>query len=74
MIQHYIQSLQKENNKNKDETSTTKVETVNEDVDSSSSSVAGIMLKFQQSSTGEPRMVFLLDFVQMKDIGPNDEG
>ena len=73
MIQHYIQSLQKENNKNKDETSTTKVETVNEDVDSSSS-VAGIMLKFQQSSTGEPRMVFLLDFVQMKDIGPNDEG
>lgn len=85
LIQHYIQSLQ---NKKQEENSKTKEviqevaidknggeeeeeENENENGDSS---VAGIMLKFQQSSTGEPRMVFLLDFVQMKDIGPNDEG
>jgi hypothetical protein len=34
----------------------------------------GIMLHFDQSKTGEPRMVFSFDFVTLEGIGPDDEG
>mmetsp|Transcript_20817 Transcript_20817/g.34410 ORF Transcript_20817/g.34410 Transcript_20817/m.34410 type:complete len:208 (+) Transcript_20817:148-771(+) len=34
--------------------------------------VAGIMLNYHQSSTGEPRMVFSFDFAT--EVGPDDEG
>ena len=36
--------------------------------------VKGIMLKYQPSSGGDMRMVFLLDFARQANIGPEDEG
>jgi hypothetical protein len=33
----------------------------------------GIMLHYDQSKTGEPRMVFSFGFVTAKDLGPDDE-
>jgi hypothetical protein len=36
--------------------------------------VAGILLNYQQSSSGEPRMVFSFDFVKKSELGPDDEG
>lgn len=36
--------------------------------------IIGIMLKYDQSSTGEPRMVFSFDFVRAGDLTPEDEG
>ena len=36
--------------------------------------IIGIQLLYQQSSTGEPRMVFSFRFVTAKDLGPMDEG
>jgi hypothetical protein len=35
--------------------------------------VIGIRLNYDQSSTGEPRMVFSFEFVTAQDLGPNDE-
>mmetsp|Transcript_17166 Transcript_17166/g.26011 ORF Transcript_17166/g.26011 Transcript_17166/m.26011 type:complete len:198 (+) Transcript_17166:29-622(+) len=37
------------------------------------SDVVGIMLKYNQSSSGEPRMVFSFDFAKKSDIGPKEE-
>uniref|UniRef100_A0A7S1GL56 Uncharacterized protein n=1 Tax=Cyclophora tenuis TaxID=216820 RepID=A0A7S1GL56_CYCTE len=37
-------------------------------------SVAGIILNYHQSSTGEPRMVFSFDFVESTQLSPDDEG
>lgn len=37
-------------------------------------SIAGIMLNYNQSSTGEPRMVFSFDFVKTADLDADDEG
>ena len=34
----------------------------------------GVILKHQQSSTGEPRMVFSFDFVKKEQLQPGDEG
>lgn len=45
------------------------LETKQEDDD-----VAGILLNYQQSSSGEPRMVFSFDFVKKSELGPDDEG
>lgn len=36
--------------------------------------VAGIILNYHQSSSGEPRMVFSFDFVKTSELGPDDEG
>jgi len=36
--------------------------------------IIGIMLNYDQSKTGEPRMVFSFDFVTPDDITPDDEG
>jgi len=36
--------------------------------------IAGIILRFQQSASGEPRMVFSFDFVMTGDLGKDDEG
>lgn len=36
--------------------------------------IAGIMLRFQQSASGEPRMVFSFDFVKVGDLGKDNEG
>lgn len=33
----------------------------------------GIILKYQQSSTGEPRMVFTFDFIKTNQLEPYDE-
>mmetsp|Transcript_7989 Transcript_7989/g.11404 ORF Transcript_7989/g.11404 Transcript_7989/m.11404 type:complete len:151 (-) Transcript_7989:1648-2100(-) len=38
-----------------------------------SPSNAGIILKYQQSSSGEPRMVFTFGFVNENDVEENDE-
>jgi hypothetical protein len=35
---------------------------------------AGIMLKYHQSTTGGPRMVFSFDFVSQEELLPEDEG
>jgi hypothetical protein len=35
---------------------------------------AGVLLNYDQSSTGEPRMVFSFDFVAKDGISPMDEG
>lgn len=34
----------------------------------------GVMLHYDQSNTGEPRMVFSFDFCSAADLGPDDEG
>jgi len=36
--------------------------------------IGGIMLRFQQSASGEPRMVFSFDFIMARDLGSDDEG
>ena len=36
--------------------------------------VDGIILKYEQSSTGEPRMVFSFDFVKLEQLQEGDEG
>ena len=36
--------------------------------------IIGIMLKYQQSLTGQPRMVFTFEFVRHEDLDENDEG
>lgn len=36
--------------------------------------ITGIMLNFQQSLTGQPRMVFTFEFVAQEDLDENDEG
>lgn len=43
-------------------------------LDNTSQETQGIVLKFQQSNTGEPRMVFTFDFIKKNEIGSNDEG
>ena len=35
--------------------------------------IVGILLRFQQSKSGEPRMVFTFDFVNQEQIGRKDE-
>ena len=35
---------------------------------------AGVMLNYDQSKTGEPRMVFSFDFVTKEQLHPRDEG
>lgn len=41
---------------------------------SSSPDIIGVMLKYQQSLSGEPRMVFTFEFVREKDLEEDDEG
>lgn len=41
---------------------------------SSADNIIGIQLNYQQSNTGEPRMVFSFRFVTAADLGPLDEG
>jgi hypothetical protein len=36
--------------------------------------IVGVMLKYDQSKSGEPRMVFSFDFVRAEDLSPDDEG
>jgi len=36
--------------------------------------ITGIMLRFQQSRSGEPRMVFAFEFVKVGGLGKDDEG
>jgi len=36
--------------------------------------ITGIMLRFQQSRSGEPRMVFMFEFVKVGKLGKDDEG
>mmetsp|Transcript_29111 Transcript_29111/g.34608 ORF Transcript_29111/g.34608 Transcript_29111/m.34608 type:complete len:275 (-) Transcript_29111:279-1103(-) len=36
--------------------------------------ITGIMLRFQQSRSGEPRMVFSFEFVKVGELGKDDEG
>ena len=50
------------------------LETKQQDDDDDDDDVAGILLNFQQSSSGEPRMVFSFDFVKKSELGPDDEG
>jgi len=42
-------------------------------IEENDNTIIGIMLKFKQSSSGEPRMVFQFNFVAKKDIGDEDE-
>ena len=50
-----------------------KVDNDNADNDSSLSSCVGIMLKYQQSLSGEPRMVYTFDYVTQDQISNQDE-
>jgi len=42
--------------------------------DSAGKNIAGIMLNYQQSLSGQPRMVFSFEFVHEDDLDENDEG
>lgn len=42
-------------------------------LENASPSVAGVMLNYHQSSSGEPRMVFSFGFVKAEDVTANDE-